>query len=223
MRLLISNYDIELELEENKVTVISAESPRVYRDLLENLWKQANGEDGIFIFSEGTKRKNISKEVECIFNVFSIDINSKKVISKLYSELKEQSQTVLQEETSELYANLLEYFDKLLMTVPYNLQFDISTEITSLLKIFNVAVINQNDDILEKIIEYIKALNKICSINVFVFIDLKHYLSEEELRMFYEFVFYEKIQIIIVEPVHTPKLTEEKCCIIDKDLCIINL
>ena len=109
------------------------------------------------------------------------------------------------------------------MTVPYSIKYNVDMDIISLLKMYNVEISNTSDCLLEKIIEYIKVMNQICHIKTFIFVDLKHYLKIDELHSLYEFVFYQKLNLLIVEPIHTSKLDEEKCCIIDKDLCIIDI
>ena len=47
------------------------------------------------------------------------------------------------------------------------------------------------------------------------------FLKKKEVELLYEFAFYEKIYIIIVESKHTPMLNNEKCWIIDNELCMI--
>ena len=96
MKLINTKYNLDIELVENRVTIISVENPLAYREILENVWNQVMGQEGDFILSDGDKIKNISKEVECIFNLFDTDFNSKKIISKLYQELNGQSQILLQ-------------------------------------------------------------------------------------------------------------------------------
>ena len=59
--------------------------------------------------------------------------------------------------------------------------------------------------------------------NNYVFVGLKQYLPISELERLYEYVFYEKINLIIIESIYTPLINGEKGWIIDKDLCIIDL
>ena len=63
MKLVNTYYNIELEILENYVTVLSVENPLVYTKIIGDIWKQVNGEDGDFVLSDGDKIKNISKEM----------------------------------------------------------------------------------------------------------------------------------------------------------------
>ena len=67
--------------------------------------------------------------------------------------------------------------DELADNSSYALEFDLEFEISSLLKIFNMHLLNNAQGLLENIIEYIKAQSRICNIKNFFFINLKDYLN----------------------------------------------
>ena len=90
MKLLHTEYDLNITFKENQIHILSIENPKVYSRILNDLWSQSHGGEGDFVLSEGEKIKNIGKEIECIFNPFALDCNDKKIIGKLYQELNEQ-------------------------------------------------------------------------------------------------------------------------------------
>lgn len=223
MKLIHMGYNLEISLEENRVTVISVENPNAYANILGDFWRQIHGEEGKIILSENGKIKNISKEMDCIFNPFSLDCNDKKIINKLYQELKEQANTMLVNESTVLNAAIVGYLDKLIMQVPYALEYNLEFDILNLLKIFGVKVEVSGSDLLERIVEYMQVLNRICGTRLYVFVGLKQYLTNRDLLQLYEFVFYEKIYLIIVEATCVEYIEGEKHWILDKDLCIIEV
>ena len=95
MRFVYPAYQLEVFLHENQITVLSIENPTAYSAMLHDMWNQAQGNIGGFILSDGDKIRSISKEMECIFNPFSLDCNDKKITNKLYQELKENADTYL--------------------------------------------------------------------------------------------------------------------------------
>lgn len=223
MKLVNKNYNLEIGLEENKVTVLTVENADVYTKIVGDIWNQTNGNEGAFILSECEKIKNISKEMDCIINPFSLDCNNKKIVTRLYQELKIQADNVLQEETSQLNANIIEFLDRLLLTVPYNTTYEFDMDMANLLKIYSVGIEAKGEKLIDIIVEYLKVMSQLCNIQIFVFVDLKHYLSTEELRQLYQELFYIKIYLIVIEPSQTERLENEKSWIIDKDLCIIEI
>lgn len=223
MKLLHTEYGLDITLRENEIIVISIENATVYTKILSDFWNQCHGGDGGFILSEGEKIKNIAKEMEVVFNPFLLDCNDKKIISKLYQELKEQSNDMFFEEGMALNTHIVTYIDKVINQVPYALNYNPDFEITNLLKIYNVEIESLGKTLLERVVDYLRVMGQICMIKTFVFVGMKQYFTEEEIKQLYEFVFYEKINLIIIESIHVNHIESEKCWIIDKDLCIIEM
>lgn len=223
MKLVNKFYNIEIELKENQVTVIAVENPEAYSKCVGDIWNQVSGNEGDFILSECDKLKNISKEVDCIINPFSLDCSNKRIVTRLYQELKLQADNLMQEEVSMLNANIIEFIDKLLLSVPYNTTYELDIDISNLLKLYNVGIETKAQRLVDVIVEYFKVMSKLCNVNIFVFIDLKHYLSKEHLEQLYQELFYLKIYLVIIEPIQTERLQNEKYWIVDKDLCIIEI
>lgn len=223
MKLIHTGYDLEIVLRENQITVLSVENPQAYSAILRDIWNQTQGGEGDFILSDNEKMKNISKEIDCVFNPFALDCNDKRIITKVYQELKEQAGIYLVNEGAVLNGSIIEYLDKLLEHVPYALDYHMDFDVLNFLKLYGVKIDTCGGSLLEKIVEYLRVLSQVCSVKNFLFVGLKQYLTVEELKQLYEFVFYEKINLIIVESVHSQRVAGEKCWLLDKDLCIIDL
>ena len=122
-------------------------------------------------------------------------------------------------ETGEIHAKLISYLEEISLKVPYHVTFDLEENIPNLLKAYNVRLETESNNLLERIVEYLKLLHQLCRIEVVFFINLQ----DEELEQLSQFAFYEKISIVLLENVQKTKLNCEKTCIIDQDYCIINL
>ncbi len=156
MKLIHTGYNLEIDLCENQITVLSVENPNAYSTILCDIWNQVQGGDGEFILSEKDKIKNISKDMECVFNPFALDCNDKRIVSKLYQELKEQAGIYLVNESVELNSSIITYLDKLMGYVPYALEYNLDFEINTLLKMYGVRIESFGESLLEKIVEYLK-------------------------------------------------------------------
>lgn len=223
MKLVNTLYGLEFDLIENQILVLSIENHLAYSNMLETLWKQYKGESGDFILSHESKELKLSQKMECIYNIFCINTNDKKIITKLYQELTFQNDTLLQEESILFKQELITYFDKVISTVPYNLKYNFDTDLSSLMKSISVEIDDDSDSLLEKVMQYIKLMNQICGVEIFVIPNLKAYFSTEDIIQLYEVAMYNKIYLIVIEPFQTLHVEGEKGWIIDKDLCIIEL
>lgn len=189
MKLVHSGYDLAMELKENQINVLSIENKMAYSEILRDMWNQVQGQEGSFILSDKEKQLKISKEMECIFNPFSLDCNDRKILNKLHQEIKDQLDSFQLEEAMTLNTNINKFLDGLLMKVPYALKYNPDFDLAGLLKLYNLEVESSGKTVLERIVEYLRVMSKVCGVYNYFFIGLKQYLSKEELEKLYEFIF----------------------------------
>lgn len=220
MRLIISEAGFDDELKDG-VNVITIENRHAYTGVLSDLWKQFNGSDGEINLMIEDKRLKISTQTEFIFNPLDNDVNSKKILTKLYTELDLVSNDELYPELSELRSNIVNFLDQLIEKIPYDLTYDELFDLSALLKCVDLKVNQIDSSLPEKICDYIRIMHRLAGINVFIAANLKAYFTDLELSELYEFIEYENVILLIIEPLHTEKRMSEKSWIIDKDRCII--
>lgn len=221
MKLICEKYGFSAELQENQILVWTIENPTVFSDVVLSFWQQVNGGEGNLLLSGKLESLSISKKTDLIVNPFAVNINNKKILTALYKELSAISINELQDQTGNLNSTVISYLDNLCSMVPYPLEFDLELETVGLLKAMDVKVDDHPESLLEKLESYVKAMHQICKIPVFIFVNLKQYLTEEECLEYYKYCMYEKVQIILLEGVYSPLIGGEKRWVLDKDLCMI--
>ena len=222
MKLINNEFQINIELLENTINVLIIENNDLFSSLVYNLWNQCEGNEGSWILVEDTKQLVISKNVICIINPFQINLNEKRITTQLYHEVKLLSDESLLLDESKLNTQIINFLDRVSSLTPYPITYASEFNLTNILKIYNFQIDDCCESLLESIVEYIKLINRICYINIFVFIGIKQYLNNVELLYLYEFSLYEKVNLILIENHQYEILNFEKLSIIDKDLCIIN-
>jgi CRISPR type II-A-associated protein Csn2 len=223
MKFVYPEYGIEIPFVENQIPCLVLEHPTAFSRITTDLWKQTQGEEGEVLISEGDKIYSLSKELVFIPNPFSVSSNDRKIVSKLHHELTTVATEEMWEPTQQLNASIVQYLDHLLHRLPYPLHFELEMDVTALLKMYGVSVEGSADTLLEQLIQYLQVMHQICHVKVFVLLNIKQYFTEEEIQSLYEFVFYEKIHILLVENGFRSKFMHEKYLILDQDLCIINM
>ena len=222
MKAIYAKYGIELVLEENQVITLVVENPQVMSDMLRDIYRQVNGEEGGWILSENDKIFSLEKTGVLLDNPLTADCNEKKILTKLHKELSEQAKTSLYEECTQVNFHIVDFLEKLFATVPYHLEMELDVDVAGLLKLYGVKIESDGADVLENLIDYLRAISSICNIHVVWILNLKQFLTEEQVDQLYEFCFYEKIYLINLEGQKNYSLKQEKCVIIDKDLCVID-
>ena len=223
MRLLSTEYNFQIDLIENVINVLVIESPTILTNVLSDLWKQYNNGDGQFVLLDKDKKIKFSNKIEYISNIFDLNINNKKILNKLYSELNSISNESCLLEKQLLNIKTIEFLDKIINQTPYPLIYNADFNALDIFKLYDVKLDTISTSLLESIVEYLSVINRICNVNIFVFVGLKTLLNEQELFELYKFVSYEKIHLILIEAFQNKLLENEKYLIIDQDACIIEL
>lgn len=223
MKLVHPEWEHTVIFAENQINVVTVENKAFFSKLISVLLLQMEGVDGDFILSEGDTILPISKVCDVIINPFSFDFNSKKNLTKIYNLLKtsafDENYYTL---TGELKTHLFKYLDKLLFDFDFPVTYQEDFDLVSLFKAVNIAIDEIGTTLLERLINYIRISTELLEIKCFIFVNLKTFLSEAELKELYTFAFYHKIHLLLFEGFFTEKTQScEKHYIIDNDLCEI--
>lgn len=224
MRIVHQILEESINFEENIINVLIIENQNLFSKLIEEMLNQIKGEEGRYILSINDEKEELPKFLELIIDPFSLDFNNKKIVSKLYKNIKE---IAIGEEnffnTAELTTNIIKYLEKLFEDIDFPIAYSSEMDIEQLLKIFSVKFDVDYQNILEKLVEYITLMDNLEKNQLYVFVNLKTYLTDEEIGEFYKFIFYNKINVLLIENFKRGEnLKEEKIYLIDKDLCRIS-
>lgn len=222
MKLLEREQGIEVELKENVVSVIVVEDIALRLLLIKELYLQITGQDGNWLLVENEKTFELSKCAELILEPFSLQLNNKKIKTKLYQDMKEIADDSFALQGLELHSHICLYMENLLEKMSYPLQYKDDWNVVDLFKLYNVELEERYNDVYEKLCHYIELMSMVCEIKLFIIINLKEYLGKNQLQELYKLVGYSKIQLVLIEfNMNAKKIEGEEVFILDKDGCII--
>ena len=213
--------EIDLEFEENVVNVLVLEDSKTFSEFLNGIFCAIGMTQESFVLYENDKTLNVSKNVEIIFSPLLLDVNSKRIQTQLFQELKIISDEMCYELKEKANSIAVSYLDELSKKVPYPIKFSLDLDENTLYKQYNVRLDFEDESLLDKTINYIQLENTLCGMKLFVLVNCKAYFSKSELRELYKSAFYNKVAILMVENVEMHCLPEEKYYIMDKDQCLI--
>ena len=224
MMIINKNWQRKIEIEDNIIYTLVFENKKYYRKNIIELINQHKGNEGSYILLNDNKEISFDKNSYIITDIFNIDINNKKVLSKIYSSLLKE---IVEDISSynELSTNIRVYFEKLIFNS--SLEIDQSEEIdmSSLLKLGDFRVHVENDDILEKFLKFLKVLTELCGCKIIFVVGLHNVFTQDEIIEIYKEVCLNKINIINIEYQQFNNLStknyREIVYIFDKDNCEI--
>lgn len=222
MRLV--HYELtEAILDENTAfTEWIIESPDIFSEYIQELNGQLAGEEGRFVLSENNKELDLEKKADMVINPFSVDVNSRKILNKLYQELTGLSrEEQMHTKTLELFRHIQEYMLDLEQCTSYILEFDQEIDIAALLKAVNVHYEMKDVNFLEKIVQYIKIMAAVAGTKLFVIVNLRSYLTDLQMQNLIQECEYQDIKILFIENQQRSCMKGGKRYIIDIDKCEI--
>lgn len=222
--MILAHPSINFQLCINNLDITEwiIESPELFTKYLYELCTQIGGAEGGFVLSEADKEMDIAKVVEVITNPLTIDINDKKILSKIYSELQRlANDETMYLKTREIIANLQEYFYELEHNYETTLLIEDDIELPALFKVLGVKVENESLSYFEKLIQYIKLQKNILNKKLIVLVNIRSFLSNEQLEQLFLFVRHNEIKLLLYESMQRDFTESTKKYIIDIDQCEI--
>lgn len=212
-------FNFKIDFEDKSIFSLIIENKKLYRKIIEDLINNISIDDGNIILSENNKLIVPEKEIFVFSDYFNFDVN-KFVLNKYYKELKNLSENEFFDETVEIKEALRNYVTKLIEN-EYSVKLEEDLDISQILKAFGVKF-QRNEDLLLNLFEWIKILNELLGYEIFFFINLENFLSNDELVEFSKFILYNKYRVVFLENFNRNRLfDDDNLIIIDNDLCEI--
>ena len=224
MKIINKNWQRKIEIEDNIIYTLVFENKKYYRENIIELINQHKGNEGSFILSNDNKEISFNKNSYIITDIFNIDINNKKVLSKIYSSLLKE---IVEDISSynEFSTNIRVYFEKLVFNSFLEIEQSEAIDMCSLLKLGDFKIHVEQDDILEKFVKFLKVLTELCGCKIIFVVGLHTVFTQDEIIEIYKEVCLNKINIINIEYQQFNNLStknyREIVYIFDKDNCEI--
>lgn len=212
-------FNFKIDFEDKSIFSLIIENKKLYRKVIEDLINNISIDDGNIILSKNNKLIVPEKEIFVFSDYFNFNVN-KFVLNKYYKELKNLSENEFFDETLEIKEALRNYVTKLIEN-EYSIKLEEDLDISQILRAFGIKF-QRNEDLLLNLFEWIKILNELLGYEIFFFINLENFLSNDELVEFSKFILYNKYRVVFLENFNRNKLfDDDNLIIIDNDLCEI--
>lgn len=213
-------YGLSIKIYENEIISLIIENPEYMRDMVSDLLKQSDGESGNFILYNDKEGIRIDKNIYIIFNPFIIDFNDKKILEKIYEELRPYANDLV-EEKFVISKSIIDAMDKILIENSYQgLIYNDDFEWKDLFKIIKLRIEENELTFIEKISEFMKILTLIGRYKIIIFINISSYVNDNELEKLVEMARYYKLNLLIVDNIES-KYKFDRTYILDSDMCIV--
>lgn len=223
MIMKIFSLENDIIFTEEYINVLQIQDKKLFTNVINSLNDNINNiedtKERIIILDNDTEIK-IEKEVLMFIDVFNIDFNQKKIQSALYNKIEKiykqefermsEFQTIFQK----LQLNVLDVFNEF----PFEFNYKESIGIQEYLKLLGLKISNNKGKITDTIFSLIDVVEYLSVTKRLIFVNLKLYLIDDELKEIYKYAMYKKVNILLIETGEEKEPFEnEKILYIDSD------
>ena len=204
-----------------KINCIIIENQNLLYDILCDIVGQLDGNEGNSVLSEDNNVIPMNKNLEMLSQFVPFEINKKNLLSKLQGKILQLAlEDVNYATTMELMSAIEKYCIELSMNMTGNVEF---TKITveNLIKNVGAEFDDNYSNLSEKLIDYFELVREYDKDKVFVLVNLRSVVKDEELDLLLETSLARKYQLLLIDSSEHKLLSNEKRHIIDENLCEI--
>lgn len=222
MKMLLSGISHVFDCSDpEKINCVIIENQNLLYDILCDIAGQLDGIEGNSVLSEENNVIPMNKNLEMLSQFVPFEINKKNLLSKLQGKILQLAlEDVNYATTMELMSAIEKYCIELSMNMTGNVEF---TKITveNLIKNVGAEFDDNYSNLSEKLIDYFELVREYDKDKVFVLVNLRSVVKDEELDLLLETSLARKYQLLLIDSSEHKLLSNEKRHIIDENLCEI--
>lgn len=213
-------YFEKIEVTEDEGFTLVIENGREYRNIVNDICWQTSYDEGGFVVADGNEVLAFSKACSVLTDIFNMDANDRKILSKLQTDL------VKEYAGADEYYSVIEKINAFGVTIcnnsEYPLTFHDNVPLSDLIKFLGIRISEDEEGLIEKAVDYCVMIKKILKKKLIITVGFKDLMDEKECRQFQKMMKYNKIPMLMIERHTHPELDDpKKLRIIDKDLCVL--
>lgn len=221
MKIVLNGIEGVFDCGQDKVWTIAIENQDAFYAVISDIGRQIEGSEGESVLSEDNKVIRMDKYAEMITQFVPFDMNKKVLLNKITSEL----QKLAMDDEHYMQANeLLMEWERFCLglefEMPINIEFT-KISIESLVKAAGIMIVDDYENLAEKIIDYMQLVELFEGKKLFIFVNLRSFIGDPDLQLFIDAVIKRKYQILMLENKEYRILQNEKRYLIDEDMCEI--
>lgn len=217
MNFVHSLLEKSININEGEFVTLVIENPVELRNTVNGIINSAPE----LVLSENFSPIEISKHAEFITDIFGVDFTTKKILTKITNEAECVSDN-FPNETLSLINALNEYGELISEKFDYPIKFSFVENAEKIMKFLDFTVDEENITFPENLLTYMNLYRNFLGKKLFIFLNFKSFVSNNEFQLFCKNVAYEKFCVLNIESFDCKRFSEnEKKIIIDKDLCVI--
>lgn len=219
MKLNVNYIDNSLNINDSNVLCVEIENKKYFYRFIKDLTNISNGigNEDVIVY-EDDKEINLTNKIKILVNYFDLELNNKKLSNDIVKYINDNIDEEIKFKLSQKILKIIKIYKNVLNEFDIPLVIDENLSVESITKNLKISL-DEKSELLENLLLLIDLERTIKCNELLVFVNLKQYLSKEELNELYKYSLYNKIKIMLVDSqCYGVTLNYEKKLIIDESL-----
>ena len=200
MKLQWNQLENEILFLDDFINIVEFENKHLFCSFIEDFQKAINGEieEGILVFYEQEEEISCLHKIECYIDYFAIDFNSKKILNTFYQKVSKN----IEEEGISVFPILSDFLQRIknyFEDFNFDITYDTDLTIVDISKFLKVKVNDERKTVFEKILLLLDLESEFHFNKIVVFVNLKSFLTKEEVVKVYRYSKMKKVWILLLE------------------------
>lgn len=219
MNLSVDYFDNQIIFTSGYINAIEIENKRYFYRFVNDLYSvYTNGYSDNLKFINDNKEINMNGKTKVFINYFDFQFDSKKYTNEIS---KFVSNYISEEDTKNLinlYSKITKIYKKALNDIDLPLYVENDISIDNINKLMKLGI-SPKEELLDNLMLLIDLEHTLKTNNLLIFVNLKQYLTKDEVVELYKYAIYNEIMIMLVDSIsYGVTLKNEKKYIIDENL-----
>ena len=219
MNLSVDYFDNQIIFTSGYINAIEIENKRYFYRFVNDLYSvYTNGYSDNLKFINDNKEINMNGKTKVFINYFDFQFDSKKYTNEIS---KFVSNYISEEDIKNLinlYSKMTKIYKKALNDIDLPLYVENDISIDNINKLMKLGI-SPKEELLDNLMLLIDLEHTLKTNNLLIFVNLKQYLTKDEVVELYKYAIYNEIMIMLVDSIsYGVTLKNEKKYIIDENL-----
>ena len=221
--LKLLGFDQLFKISQLKLNIVQIENVYIFRKFVEILTFDCFLDEVVAFFDENLNVINDNEPCFSILNIMDLDLNTKKNLNSLNKILQKTTYENFHKDLENLKTRISEIVKTISLELEVSISIKDEIKTDDLFKIMEIKFAENQENILEKLINYIIVMSKLQRKYIFLVLHLKEYLTEEEISVLIKELSLHEIFIIDFETRDFPiDVGIDSKIVIDSEGCLIH-
>lgn len=194
----------EIDFDKGLIPVVHISNPKYFRKVVSNMKLLSEGQEvkeNIVLVDDG-KIVDFHKDAYICLDFYSFDPNQKKILNSLYQYIERNYSFEAEHlhDFNMLMNSTINNLQHIIEDIPFELEFRETPGISDFIKMIGLKVYDfKSNNIIDRILLLLNVIAFTKTLKIVVFVNLKMFLTEQEIIEVYKCSLYNELTILLIE------------------------